>query len=390
MIPINTTTGYPVISLAGDSGVSATLDLALPLIKQFEGCRLSAYRCPAGIPTIGWGKTAGVAMGDTCTQEQADNWLDEEIGAIQRYLATSIPHWTEMLPTHRAALTSFAYNVGRFFYGAEGFETITRVLRERKWAEVPTVLLLYRNPGSSFEEGLKRRRIAEAAMWNNQPVSPKPEPITIKAIRDTYLKKSHLQASALPDDQKKAIRAGQSLRVVWWKESPASRSHIQISLDFEAGNWLVYAPDWTPWATPAPTQSSSTHHHDMSASVSRYFTWGEVWQWDQRRITDDTRILMNIRQHALHLDGLREAWGSPLIVTSWYRDPVTNAAVGGVSNSQHLTGGAADLYPSNGEAQSFEAFCVAHWEFGGIGKGVSSGKGFVHLDSRGQKVVWLY
>ena len=43
----------------------------LDLIKSFEGLRLSAYRCPADIPTIGYGTTAGVKMGDTITKERA-------------------------------------------------------------------------------------------------------------------------------------------------------------------------------------------------------------------------------------------------------------------------------------------------------------------------------
>ena len=43
------------------------------IIKQFEGCRLAAYKCAAGVPTIGYGHTAGVKMGQTITQEQADS-----------------------------------------------------------------------------------------------------------------------------------------------------------------------------------------------------------------------------------------------------------------------------------------------------------------------------
>jgi len=41
----------------------------LSLIKKFEGCKLEAYRCAADVPTIAWGRTKDVNMGDTCTQE---------------------------------------------------------------------------------------------------------------------------------------------------------------------------------------------------------------------------------------------------------------------------------------------------------------------------------
>ena len=44
----------------------------LELIKKFEGCRLVAYRCAAGVWTIGYGHTQGVKQGQTCTQKQAE------------------------------------------------------------------------------------------------------------------------------------------------------------------------------------------------------------------------------------------------------------------------------------------------------------------------------
>jgi hypothetical protein len=62
-------------------------------------------------------------------------------------------------------LISFAYNLGTGFYGATGFETISKRLRERDWGAVPEALLLYRNPGTNVEAGLKRRRIAEGNLW---------------------------------------------------------------------------------------------------------------------------------------------------------------------------------------------------------------------------------
>lgn len=54
-----------------------TSQKGLDLIKSFEGLRLSAYRCPADIPTIGYGTTSGVKMGDTITKERAEELLRE-------------------------------------------------------------------------------------------------------------------------------------------------------------------------------------------------------------------------------------------------------------------------------------------------------------------------
>jgi hypothetical protein len=70
-----------------------------------------------------------------------------------------------MTDNQRSALVSFAYNLGAGFYGAQGFETISKRLKEKDWQRVPEALLLYRNPGSNFEAGLRRRREAEGKLW---------------------------------------------------------------------------------------------------------------------------------------------------------------------------------------------------------------------------------
>lgn len=148
---------------------AATLEPGLKLIREFEGCHLKAYKCPAGVWTIGWGNTTHpdgrpVKSGDTITQQQADAMLT---GLVERELPRlrEIPHWEAMSPGQQGALLSFAWNLGFSFYGSPGFETITRCLRDKDWAGVPAALLLYRNPGSSFEAGLKRRRQAEGRLW---------------------------------------------------------------------------------------------------------------------------------------------------------------------------------------------------------------------------------
>ena len=148
--------------------------LALPLIREFEGCRLTAYADPetGGEPwTIGWGNTthfdgAKVKKGDTITQAVADQMLDtfvrfQLVGALSR----SIPAWKQMSARQQAAMLSFAYNVGAGFYGSSGFDTITRALGARDWPAVPAALRLYVNPGGPSEVGLRRRREAEINMW---------------------------------------------------------------------------------------------------------------------------------------------------------------------------------------------------------------------------------
>ena len=83
---------------------------AVELIAVSEGLRLAAYRCPAGVPTIGWGETEGVQMGDTCTKEQADRWLCEDVtdrAKQVRELCKVAPSANEL-----GAFVSLAYNIG--------------------------------------------------------------------------------------------------------------------------------------------------------------------------------------------------------------------------------------------------------------------------------------
>ena len=145
------------------------------MIKEFEGCHLNAYPDPltGGLPiTIGWGSTKDFngqpfKLGRKITQEYADKLLVFDIE--QRFLPTlqKIPYWSEMNDNQRGALLSFAYNLGAGFYGSSNFNTITKVLKDKEWNEVPKVLQMYRNPGSKVEAGLLRRRVAEGKLWSS-------------------------------------------------------------------------------------------------------------------------------------------------------------------------------------------------------------------------------
>lgn len=157
-------------------GKQADLSAAIALIKEFEGCQLTAYPDPAsgGEPwTIGYGTTrysggVPVKQGDKINAIEADMLLRLEVDHIAEKLRATVPHWGEMADQQKCALVSFAYNLGSGFYGAKGFETISKRLREKDWAGVPDALLLYRNPGTNVEAGLKRRRIAEGDLWGRE------------------------------------------------------------------------------------------------------------------------------------------------------------------------------------------------------------------------------
>ena len=144
----------------------------LDIIEEFEGFRSAPYLCPAGIPTIGFGATyyedgRKVQLSDPAiTKPQGRRMLEAMVEKdFWGVLKTTIPFWSEMNANQRSALTSFAYNLGANFFGNPGFNTISAVLSDRAWGEVPGALMLYINPGSPFEAGLRRRRDAEGKLW---------------------------------------------------------------------------------------------------------------------------------------------------------------------------------------------------------------------------------
>ena len=144
---------------------------AAMLIREFEGFSSVVYKCPAGVPTIGFGTTrwpdgAAVKIGDTITRDAADGLLDNMLETqVVPALAKSIPNWKTLSAQRQNALISFAYNVGWHFYGSEGFETISKALHAANYDAVPAALMLYVNAGTPAEPGLRRRREAEAKLW---------------------------------------------------------------------------------------------------------------------------------------------------------------------------------------------------------------------------------
>jgi GH24 family phage-related lysozyme (muramidase) len=157
----------------GVSGDTTYLDRAAEIIAEFEGYRGQPYKCPAGVWTIGYGTTyypdgTLVTPRDAAISKQrAKELLDYHIdNAIVPVISSKIPTWGVMNANQKAAIIDFAYNLGPHFYGSSGFATITKALSKKEnWDQVPSALMLYINPGSSFEAGLRRRRKSEGKLW---------------------------------------------------------------------------------------------------------------------------------------------------------------------------------------------------------------------------------
>lgn len=83
---------------------------AKDLIRKYEGLRLEAYLCPAGVPTIGYGHTKGVKLGDKITKEQAEKFLDDDYNAASAFVKSLVK--VSLTDNALGALTSFVFNLG--------------------------------------------------------------------------------------------------------------------------------------------------------------------------------------------------------------------------------------------------------------------------------------
>ena len=136
----------------------------LDLIKQFEGLYLKAYRCPAGVPTIGYGHTAGVAMGQTITQQQADDYLRRDVRQFERAVARLVT--VPLTQGQFDALVSFAFNLGD---GALAQSTLLRLLNAGDYAGAAAQFDRWNKAGGRVLPGLVRRRAAERALFEAHP-----------------------------------------------------------------------------------------------------------------------------------------------------------------------------------------------------------------------------
>jgi lysozyme len=132
----------------------------LGLVKTFEGCKLKAYLCPAGVPTIGYGRTKGVKLGDTCSQAQADAWLTQEYDEFEAGVRKLVK--VPLSGNQLGALVSFAYNVG---VGALRTSTLLRVLNAGDYTGAASQFGRWNRAAGRVLAGLSRRRAAEAALF---------------------------------------------------------------------------------------------------------------------------------------------------------------------------------------------------------------------------------
>lgn len=136
-------------------------DAGVELIKEFEGCRLKAYLCPAGVPTIGYGATGpDIRLGMTWTQEQADDRLAEDIHQFAAAVDEALQ--VDCSDNEFAAMVSLAFNIGA---GAFERSTLLRMVNTGDFAGAAHQFVRWSKAGGRTLPGLLRRREAERDLF---------------------------------------------------------------------------------------------------------------------------------------------------------------------------------------------------------------------------------
>jgi lysozyme len=129
----------------------------LDIIKRFEGLRLEAYKCPAGVWTIGYGHTGDVKEGDVITEHQADVILELDCERFEIAVNHLAPRAND---NQGSAMVCLAFNIG---VAAFAKSSLLRKFKEGapcdaefdKWVKAKGIVL----------PGLVKRRVAERALF---------------------------------------------------------------------------------------------------------------------------------------------------------------------------------------------------------------------------------
>jgi GH24 family phage-related lysozyme (muramidase) len=132
----------------------------LQLIKDSEGLELSAYKCPAGVPTIGYGTTSNVKMGMTISKDQAEQFLKRDLESFEKSVSSLVK--VKLTDNQFSALVSFTYNLG-----AESLaqSTLLRLLNSGDYPGAADQFPRWNRGGGQVLPGLVKRRALERSLF---------------------------------------------------------------------------------------------------------------------------------------------------------------------------------------------------------------------------------
>lgn len=267
----------------------------------------------------------------------------------------------------------------------------------------------YTSGGYSGDQGRLRRGLFRGGRLGILTGKRSPLPMKLTVTANTIFKLKPLPSRELMPEQKLNVPAGTVLGLLHHELS--QRGHFIVNLD--SGIGPEDRNTWHVWNEHAEIEGNEPNNNPNDSEPEPYdrgssvllpgyrshfylgdpilpggnFTWAEATKNGQR-IPVNKSVVDRVLSIADVMQEVREVLGCrPIMVTSWYRDPVTNRRVGGASRSQHIGGGALDfkvkgLHPSEVQRQ------LDPW-WGSRG-GLASASTFTHIDNRGYRARWRY
>ena len=240
---------------------------------------------------------------------------------------------------------------------------------------------------------------------------------------DTVFKTSPALSSELPETDKVLVKSNTVLEISSYAQP--EKNHVRVAFkgaflgSQNRNTWFCYVPDIYIVGTeignnptdqaPPPLPSGSRgialqfpgftgtyYSNDPIYWTTQHgergnFTWGEALHVNastgQYRRPTSAEVIYGILRIAKALEDIRKRYGRPVIITSWYRDPATNAAVNGASQSRHLLGDGVDFVVSGRHPYDVYADLDSWW---GNQGGLASSRSFTHMDARGYRARWNY
>lgn len=134
------------------------------LIKEFEGFRSTAYICPAGVVTVGYGTTRihgkSIQLGTTITTDEADMFLEEDLKTFEDAVNQNVR--VEITQNQFDAIVAFVYNVGA---GNFKKSTLLKKVNAEDFNQAAAEFLKWNKAGGKVLKGLTRRRTAERELF---------------------------------------------------------------------------------------------------------------------------------------------------------------------------------------------------------------------------------
>ena len=141
--------------------------IAASTVKRFEGFRSAAYLCPAGVPTIGYGHTKGVHIGERISEQEADQLLSSDLERFHRQIKNAIK-----VPISRGqyiAIMDFTFNLGATsFLSSTLLKLLNNGCQTEAAKQFSYWVYITVNGAKQVSSGLVKRRAYEAKIFTEE------------------------------------------------------------------------------------------------------------------------------------------------------------------------------------------------------------------------------